>query len=82
MSEIDRGPSLSQKTILVVDDDREILGLVSNYLCSLGYTETVTRMFGDFKKKKLIEVKGATVILRNKGAHSRRWSLTSSYDES
>ena len=30
--------------------------------------ETVTRMFGDFKKKKLIEVKGATVILRNKGA--------------
>jgi CheY-like chemotaxis protein len=38
MSEIDRGPSLSQKTILVVDDDREILGLVSDYLCSLGYT--------------------------------------------
>lgn len=30
--------------------------------------ETVTRMFGDFKKKKLIEVKGATVILRNKAA--------------
>ena len=30
--------------------------------------ETVTRMLGDFKKKKLIEVKGATVILRNKGA--------------
>jgi two-component system cell cycle sensor histidine kinase/response regulator CckA len=42
MSEIERGPSstqsLSQKTILVVDDDREILDLVSNYLCSLGYT--------------------------------------------
>jgi len=30
--------------------------------------ETVTRMFGDFKRKKLIEVKGATVILRNKAA--------------
>jgi len=30
--------------------------------------ETVTRMFGDFKKRKLIEVKGATVILRNKAA--------------
>src|SRR5207249_4077615 len=27
----------SAKTILVVDDDREILALVSNYLCSLGY---------------------------------------------
>ena len=30
--------------------------------------ETVTRMFSDFKKKRLIEVKGATVILRNKSA--------------
>jgi len=41
MSEIDRYHSAnlhtSAKTILVVDDDREILALVSNYLCSLGY---------------------------------------------
>jgi CheY-like chemotaxis protein len=42
MSEIDRDRSAhlytSAKTILVVDDDREILDLVSNYLGSLGYT--------------------------------------------
>jgi CheY-like chemotaxis protein len=41
MSEIDRDQSArlstSAKTILVVDDDREILGLVSNYLRSWGY---------------------------------------------
>ena len=47
MSEIDRGSSstqsLPQKTILVVDDDREILDLVSNYLCSLGYTVLVAK---------------------------------------
>jgi CRP/FNR family cyclic AMP-dependent transcriptional regulator len=30
--------------------------------------ETVTRTFGDFKRKKLIEVEGVTVILRNKNA--------------
>jgi CRP/FNR family transcriptional regulator len=30
--------------------------------------ETVTRMFSDFKKKKLIEVKGTTVILRDRAA--------------
>jgi CheY-like chemotaxis protein len=42
MSEIERDQSAhlytSAKTILVVDDDREILDLVSNYLGSLGYT--------------------------------------------
>jgi CheY-like chemotaxis protein len=41
MPAIDSGPlpnySPTEKTILVVDDDREILGLVSNYLRSLGY---------------------------------------------
>jgi CRP/FNR family transcriptional regulator, cyclic AMP receptor protein len=30
--------------------------------------ETVTRMFSDFKKKKLIEVKGATLVIRDKTA--------------
>jgi CRP/FNR family cyclic AMP-dependent transcriptional regulator len=30
--------------------------------------ETVTRMMSDFKKKKLIETKGATLVLRNKPA--------------
>jgi CRP/FNR family transcriptional regulator, cyclic AMP receptor protein len=28
--------------------------------------ETVTRLFADFKKKELLEVKGSTVIIRNK----------------
>lgn len=30
--------------------------------------ETVSRLFSDFKKKQLLQVKGATLILRNKGA--------------
>jgi CRP/FNR family transcriptional regulator len=33
--------------------------------------ETVTRMFADFKKKKLIDVKGATLVIRNKSALER-----------
>ncbi|MFL6301007.1 MAG: response regulator [Terriglobales bacterium] len=37
MSEIEHRISLPHKTILVVDDDREVLSLVSNYLCSLGF---------------------------------------------
>ncbi len=37
MPEIEQRISLSHKTILVVDDDREVLSLVSNYLCSLGF---------------------------------------------
>jgi CRP/FNR family transcriptional regulator len=28
--------------------------------------ETVTRLFADFKKKQLLEVKGSTVVIRNK----------------
>src|ERR1700756_3392975 len=30
--------------------------------------ETVTRLFSDFKKKQLVQVKGSTVIIKNKGA--------------
>jgi CRP/FNR family transcriptional regulator, cyclic AMP receptor protein len=30
--------------------------------------ETVTRLFSDFKKKQLVQVKGSTVIIRNKAA--------------
>ena len=30
--------------------------------------ETVSRLFSDFKKKQLLQVKGATLILRNKSA--------------
>ena len=30
--------------------------------------ETVSRLFADFKKKQLLQVKGATLVLRNKGA--------------
>ena len=30
--------------------------------------ETVSRLFSDFKKKQLVQVKGSTVILRNKSA--------------
>ena len=30
--------------------------------------ETVSRLFSDFKKKKLVEVKGSTVIIRNQAA--------------
>jgi CRP/FNR family transcriptional regulator len=33
--------------------------------------ETVSRLFSDFKKKKLIEVKGSTIILKNKAALER-----------
>ena len=28
--------------------------------------ETVSRLFSDFKKKRLVEVKGATLIMRNR----------------
>jgi CRP/FNR family cyclic AMP-dependent transcriptional regulator len=28
--------------------------------------ETVTRLFADFKKKRLLQVKGSTVIIKNK----------------
>jgi CRP-like cAMP-binding protein len=28
--------------------------------------ETVTRLFADFKKKRLLEVKGSTLIIRDK----------------
>jgi CheY-like chemotaxis protein len=42
MSEIDCDQSadrhVSAKTILVVDDDKQILHLVATYLCRLGYT--------------------------------------------
>jgi CRP/FNR family transcriptional regulator, cyclic AMP receptor protein len=35
----------------------------------LGTTrETVSRLFSDFKKKQLLQVKGSTLVLRNKGA--------------
>jgi CRP/FNR family transcriptional regulator len=30
--------------------------------------ETVTRLFSDFKKKQLLELKGSTLIIRNKPA--------------
>lgn len=30
--------------------------------------ETVTRLFGDFKKKQLLQVKGSTLIIKNKAA--------------
>ena len=30
--------------------------------------ETVSRLFSDFKKKQLLQVKGSTVVLRNKDA--------------
>jgi CRP-like cAMP-binding protein len=30
--------------------------------------ETVSRLFSDFKKKQLLQVKGSTVVVRNKGA--------------
>ena len=28
--------------------------------------ETVTRLFGDFKKKQILQIKGSTLIVRNK----------------
>ncbi len=28
--------------------------------------ETVTRLFGEFKKKELLQVKGSTLIIKNK----------------
>ena len=30
--------------------------------------ETVSRLFSDFKKKQLLQVKGSTLVLRNKAA--------------
>jgi CRP-like cAMP-binding protein len=33
--------------------------------------ETVSRLFSDFKKKKLVQVKGATLVLRNRSALER-----------
>lgn len=30
--------------------------------------ETVTRLFADFKKKELIQLKGSTLVIRNKAA--------------
>jgi CRP/FNR family transcriptional regulator len=30
--------------------------------------ETVTRLFADFKKRQLIQVKGSTLLIRNRGA--------------
>jgi CRP/FNR family transcriptional regulator, cyclic AMP receptor protein len=33
--------------------------------------ETVSRMFGDFKKKQLLEVKGSTLIIKNKAGLER-----------
>ena len=30
--------------------------------------ETVSRLFSDFKKKQLLQVKGSTLLLRNKSA--------------
>lgn len=33
--------------------------------------ETVSRLFSDFKKKQLLQVKGSTLVLRNKGALER-----------
>jgi CRP-like cAMP-binding protein len=33
--------------------------------------ETVTRLFTDFKKKQLLQVKGSTLIIRNKAGLER-----------
>jgi CRP/FNR family transcriptional regulator, cyclic AMP receptor protein len=33
--------------------------------------ETVSRLFSDFKKKQLLQVKGSTLVLRNKAARER-----------
>ena len=33
--------------------------------------ETVSRLFSDFKRKQLLQVKGSTLVLRNKGALER-----------
>ena len=30
--------------------------------------ETVSRLFSEFKKKQLVQLKGATLVIRNKGA--------------
>jgi CRP-like cAMP-binding protein len=30
--------------------------------------ETVSRLFSDFKKKQLLQVKGSTLVVRNKAA--------------
>jgi len=30
--------------------------------------ETVSRLFSDFKKKQLLQVKGSTLVLRNRSA--------------
>jgi CRP/FNR family cyclic AMP-dependent transcriptional regulator len=30
--------------------------------------ETVSRLFSDFKKKQLLQLKGATLVLRSRGA--------------
>jgi len=33
--------------------------------------ETVSRLFSDFKKKQLVQVKGSTLIFNNRGALER-----------
>ena len=30
--------------------------------------ETVTRLFADFKKRQIIQLKGSTLVIRNRGA--------------
>src|SRR5271157_706744 len=56
------GDPLRVKVALTHEEIAEIIGTTR---------ETVSRLFSQFKKKQLVQLKGATLIIRNKGALER-----------
>src|SRR5271157_883797 len=58
----DNGDPLRVKVALTHEEIAEIIGTTR---------ETVSRLFSQFKKKQLVQLKGATLIIRNKGALER-----------
>jgi CRP/FNR family transcriptional regulator len=60
----------SEKQRNKLQPDRIKLTLTQEQIAQLIGTsrETVTRLFTDFKKRQLIQVKGSTLVIRNKAA--------------
>jgi CRP/FNR family transcriptional regulator len=56
---VSNGDPLQLKLTLTHEEIAEIIGTTR---------ETVSRLFSQFKKKQLVQLKGATLIIRNKAA--------------
>jgi CRP/FNR family transcriptional regulator len=59
VSHVKNGDPLQMKLTLTHEEIGEMIGTTR---------ETVSRLFSEFKKKQLVQLKGATLVIRNKGA--------------